>query len=258
MSPVLLWLVHGRSEHMIFLRVGTLLILSFFLLLSCVVAQTLDVGQAVPFGHKEIMLVRTGSDYTGNYALLRVADATSRQQQTYKVYEGQQKSTPLGLDLYVDSVSDDQGALLDAAIVYINGAEKSYLGSRLGDYWYTLREDDTIVFDGHHIRVVRINADTATLAVEKKMVELQAKKPTPVQGVQLLAHRIQRKGGLFEMTLRVHTLPVSSLPEKSTTKVVSLGTLSIIQGKMVSFVDFGKKSFSSPLEKVKKLISGVF
>lgn len=237
------------------LRFFGIVLLSFSLLTSLVLAQTLEPGQAVPFAQKEVTLLRTGSDYTGNYALLAVNDATTRRQQTYKVYEGQQKSTPLGLDLYVDAVSDEQGALLDSAIVYINGAEKSYLGTRLGDYWYALKEKDALVFDGHHLRVLALTAESATVQVDEKTVQLMLKKSTPVQGVQLLAHRIQRKGGLFELTLRVHTLPASSLPEKSTTKVVSLGTLSVIQGKMVSFVDFGKKTFSSPLDKIKKLFS---
>ncbi len=231
--------------------------LCFLLLQIAVVAQTLEKDQTVSFAQKEITLVRTGSDYTGNYAFIALSDTTSRGQQTYKIYEGQQKSVQ-GVDIYVNKVSDDEGTLLDSAIVYINGAEKSYLGTRLGDYWYVLRDRDTIVFDGRRIHVISISAEQASLQVEDKIVQLNVKKPTSVQGIQLLVHRIQRKGGLFEMTLRVHTLPASSLPEKSITKVVSLGTLSVIQGKMVSFVDLGKKTFSSPLDKVKKLFSSVF
>jgi len=210
-----------------------------------VFALSLDAESPITIGTHEVVLEQTGSDNFGNYALFSVDE------QRMKVYEGNQKSIQ-GVTIYVDGVSDETGIAYDSAIIFINGAEKSFLGQRFGDYWYQLRKGERITYDGIPITFVDVE-DSVTVRVADKNIQLVMDTHTPVQGISLMAHRVERRGSSHELTLRVHTLDTSpeGLQEK-TSKVISLGSLEVIQGRMTLAFEKGKSAFGSPFSKLKE------
>ncbi len=225
-----------------------LFVLMSLLCISLVSGAVVEVGSPVHIGSKQVVLDQTGSDPFGNYALFSVGS------QRMKIYEKNQKSLQ-GVSIYVDGVSDETGVLHDSAIVFINGAERNYLGQRFGDYWYQLRRGDSVTYDGHLIIFERVNGEDVEMRVGSKIVHLPLSGETvAVQGISLLVHRLERKGSGHALTLRVHTLPSATIPLQETTKVVSLGNLAIIQGKMTQVLDVGKSAFSPPFAKLKNRV----
>ncbi len=223
------------------------LFLCFLFCMTAVSAASIAAGESMDLDSRSVTLVRTGSDYAGNYAIFSIGAAAGGQM--VKIVEGETRRTQ-GVSIYLESVVDSSGHLDDAAVFYINGIEKSYIGERLGDSWYVLGPNERVTFDGKAIQYISAEEHVATVVVENKHVSLPLNEIVSAQGLSLMAQKVEGE----QLTLRVHTLPNSLLTEEGSSKVLSLGSLSVIQGKMVDFFSMdGKKFLFDPMSKLKEL-----
>ncbi len=128
--------------------------------------STLKVDTTIILSGQPIKLINTGTENDKGYAIFDVNGITE------KIYE--KESAKIGdIEIYVDSVSDEQGSKYDTAVVYLAARNQKLIGSRAGEAYFELMEGDTVnLRTGEKVTLADVRRDTILVDVDGVQVTI--------------------------------------------------------------------------------------
>lgn len=178
----------------------------------------LRVGEKVKLVDKEVTLVNTGGDASGNYVIIQVGENRE------KIYERETRKID-GIEIYVDSISDEVSSRYDSAVIYMaykrdGRPEGIYKGNNI----YEIKEEGSIKLStGNELIIKDIMQSEVIITLDGLDYQflLGELKQIDRLNIQLTNILYNSRTGKGSAIVKIYVEPVKTIVQKTPKKEIS-------------------------------------